>query len=235
MRIVIIMIVALGQIGYGQRLEFDAASIKASREGPASSGWDSHPGRIALRGQTLRRLITIAYRLKDGEVSDGPAWIDKDRFDINAKAATPVGDIQLLAMLQTLLADRFGLVIHHEQKKTKAYGLVMTKGGLKITPVQGKEGHSSNNYDKGRISARGVTMGGLAATLSRLLGSPVSDLTGITGAFDYDVTWPVTEDAFETESSLAAALRDKLGVALEIRKLPVDFIVVDKAMKPIEE
>ena len=81
---------------------FDAASIKPTAEAIGSSGWDTHPGSIVLRGQTLKGLIRSAYELKEDQVSGGPKWLDADRFDINARAVGPAGDPQLLMMLRSL-------------------------------------------------------------------------------------------------------------------------------------
>jgi uncharacterized protein (TIGR03435 family) len=189
-------------------------------------------GSIVLLGQTLKRLIVIAYGTKDNQVSGGPKWLDADRFDINAKAAGAVGDPQLLAMLQTLLADRFHLVMHHEEKVASLYVLVAAKTGLKIHPVEG--GINSMRAGRGRISARGITMAKVADTLSRLISDPISDLTGAQGVFDIQLEWSTDGDATDTMSALSAAMQDQLGLKLELRKVPVDFVVIDNAEKPAE-
>src|ERR1700676_1867622 len=84
-----------------ERPSFEAASIKPSQAAIGSSSWNSHPGSIAIQGQTLKGLIVIAFQLKDDQVSGGPKWLDADRFDINARAAGPAQDAELLPMLQT--------------------------------------------------------------------------------------------------------------------------------------
>jgi uncharacterized protein (TIGR03435 family) len=213
---------------------FDAASIKPSRERIGSSSWDGHPGSIVLRGQTLKSLIAIAYGVKEGQVLGGPKWLDASRFDITARANVPVRDPQLLAMLQTLLSERFRLVVHREKKFDTAYALVTDKRGLKISPVEGGR-RSENNYGRGRISAHGVTMGGLADALSRLIGTTVYDRTGVVGAFDFQLEWPTEGDATDVASVISGVLQDQLGLRLELRKLPVDFLVVDQAEKPTED
>jgi uncharacterized protein (TIGR03435 family) len=214
-------------------LTFEAATIKPSQEPFGSTSWNSHPGSIVLRGQTLKNLIAIAYRIKDAQVTGGPKWLDGDRFDINARAASPVGDSQLLPMLQELLAERFRLVIHREQKPVPGYAMVIAKSGLKIKPVEGGK-ESRDNYGRGRISASGITMAKLADTLSRLLDSPVSDQTGASGVFDIQLEWPTAGDAIDSASELATVLREQTGLVLEGRKLPVDLLVIDQAERPTE-
>jgi uncharacterized protein (TIGR03435 family) len=136
-------------------------------------------------------------------------------------------------MLQTLLADRFQLVIHHEQKVAPAYALVLAKSGLKIKPVEGATGSSSRS-GRGVITAKGLTMAKLADRLSRNLRAPVADLTETPGAFDFKLEWSIEGDKDDLQSSLFAALQSQLGLKLEARKLPIDMIVVDKAEKPSE-
>ena len=209
---------------------FEAAAIKPSKDSSRGISWDSEPGRINLSA-TLKGLITIAYRVKDFQVTGGPKWVDGDRFEINAKAEGPAKDPELLEMLRTLLADRFQLAIHHEQKMAPAYALVVAKSGLKIKAVEGAEGSSSKG-GRGVMTAKGVTMAKLADNLSRNLGAPVADLTETPGAFDFKLEWSVEGDANDAQSALFAALQSQLGLKLESRKLPIDVIVVDKAVKP---
>jgi uncharacterized protein (TIGR03435 family) len=211
---------------------FEAAAIKPSKEAVRGITWDTGPGRIDVRG-TLKGLIWVAYQVKDYQVAGGPKWLDEDRFEINAKAEGAANDPQLLAMLQTLLADRFQLVIHHEQKVAPAYALVLAKSGLKIKPVEGATGSSSRS-SRGVITAKGLTMAKLADRLSRNLGAPVADLTETPGAFDFKLEWSIEGDKDDVQSSLFAALQSQLGLKLESRKLPIDMIVVDKAEKPSE-
>jgi uncharacterized protein (TIGR03435 family) len=210
---------------------FEAATIKPSQDVPGHSGSHSRTGMIVMNGQTLKGLICAAYRVKDYQVSGGPKWIEGERFDINAKAAGAATDSELKDMLQSLLADRFQLVIHHEEKIAPAYVLVLAKSGLKITPVEGTDGTNSNGK-KGQLTVTGMTMPKFAETLSRELKIPVVDLTETSGAYNFKLEWSTEGDENDLRSALFAALQSQLGLKLESRKLPVDMIVVDKAEKP---
>jgi hypothetical protein len=90
---------------------FDAASIKASNAKDESSSWNTRLGYLVMRNQTLNACIRIAYGLKVDQIAGGPKWLDSDRFDIEARATGPAKDPELLAMLQTLLAEGFRLKI----------------------------------------------------------------------------------------------------------------------------
>src|SRR5271163_4625974 len=111
---------------------FEAATIKPSKAQPGRSSTHTRTGMTVLTGKTLKGLICSAYDVKDFQVSGGPKWLDDDRYDINAKAEGAANGRQLDAMLQTLLADRFQLAIHREQKLGPTYALVLVKSGLKI-------------------------------------------------------------------------------------------------------
>jgi len=212
---------------------FEAATIKPSKDAPGHSGSHSRTGMIVLTGQTLKGLVCAAYQVKDFQVTGGPKWIDGDRFDINAKADGAANGSQLKEMLQTLLADRFQLVFHHEEKIAPSYALVLVKSGLKIKPVEGAAGSNSNG-SKGQLTVTGMTMSKFAELLSRELKTPVTDLTATPGAYDFKLEWSTEGDANDMQSALFAALQSQLGVKLESRKLPIDMIVVDRAEKPSE-
>jgi uncharacterized protein (TIGR03435 family) len=212
---------------------FEAATIKPSKAEPGHTSSHSRTGMIMLSGQTLKGLVCSAYQVKDFQVTGGPKWLDQDRYDVNAKAEGAAQGEQLQQMLQTLLADRFQLVIHHEQKIAPAYALVLVKSGLKIKPVEAAEGSNSHGGN-GELTVKGMTMADLANYLSRRVGAPVADLTGTAGAFDYKLVWSTEGDKDDSQAALFSALQSELGVKVESRKLPMDLIVVDKAEKPSE-
>src|ERR1035441_1481836 len=77
-----------------------AAQSAASPTGPAFTVADVHPSpsrlhpgidgrftsdRVVLRDATVTDLIAIAYHVDPSDILGGPAWLDFDRFDINAK------------------------------------------------------------------------------------------------------------------------------------------------------
>jgi uncharacterized protein (TIGR03435 family) len=212
---------------------FEAATIKPSRNEFGNTDSDGHPGSLVIRGMSLKRLIGMAYQVKDFQVTGGPKWLDGDRFDINARAEGPADGPQRLIMLQTLLAERFQLVLHHEQKIAPAYALAVAKSGLKIKPNPDATG-SGTKGSNGKLIATGLTMEQLADRLSRRLGAPVVDVTETPGRFDFKLEWSIEGDAAEVESAFLAAIQSQLGLKLESRKLPIDLIVVDRAEKPSE-
>src|SRR5579864_5140056 len=91
---------------------FEAASIKPTAPSVSGSHWNSTKGRVSMGGQTLKRLVMIAYDLKQYQIEGGPKWFDSERFDINAKLeeadakSAPDSDDPLKAALANLLAER---------------------------------------------------------------------------------------------------------------------------------
>jgi uncharacterized protein (TIGR03435 family) len=87
--------------------------------------------RVDIGFFSLEDLIRTAYKVKSYQIS-GPNWLAGQRFEIQAKMPEGAGKDQVPEMLQTLLADRFGLRLHHEGKEQSVYEMVVAKGGLKI-------------------------------------------------------------------------------------------------------
>lgn len=213
-----------------------------------ASGPPIAPGSCRFGKTTLKEIVAAAYAIPRSEferlIVGGPDWIDKDRFDIEAKADRPLPQEELERMLQTLLADRFGLRLHRETRQVDGYSLVAAKGGAKLKPVE-STAPGRIRTTRGSLTAVGTTMARLAQVLSIPLGQPVVDDTGLTGSYDFMLTW--TPSASETnilsplggstlpdpgEASVFTAMEEQLGLRLQRRKVPADMLVIDAASHP---
>src|SRR5579863_73926 len=120
---------------------FDVASIKPSApvtpamaaSGKIHAGMKITATRVDIGMLSLMDLICKAYDVKQYQVS-GPAWLGAQRFDILAKMPEGATKEQAPQMLQTLLAERFKLKIHRDDKQQPVpiYALVVGKGGPKM-------------------------------------------------------------------------------------------------------
>jgi len=119
--------------------QFEVASIRPhtfTGAGGGRLGVSLSGSRITGSIMTLNRLIIYAYDLKNDQISGGPSWAasSEDVYDIAAKApgeeAPPVDRIRL--MLQSLLAERFKLVVHRETRELPLYELVVARNGSKL-------------------------------------------------------------------------------------------------------
>jgi uncharacterized protein (TIGR03435 family) len=89
------------------------------------------PGRAEFRNVTMDDLLTRAYGVRHEQII-GPSWFGTQRFDIVAKIPSGASREQFLAMLRNLLAERFGLVLHVEQRELPSYALTVDKAGSKL-------------------------------------------------------------------------------------------------------
>jgi uncharacterized protein (TIGR03435 family) len=227
---------------------FEVASVKVSKEPPGSDSSHSTLGRLSMRNMTLRASIGMAYDVKEPQVLGGPKWLDSDRYDIDAKSAGAARGPELRAMLQTLLAERFHVALHRETKTVPGFALVVVKAGLKMPAVE--PGQSNLSTHNGSMTAKKASMTNLASSLSRRLGAPVDDATGLASVFDFKFEIPLQDnhaappsgDNPDAEASdpasfgaaLSHALEDQLGLKLEACKIPVEVLVIDRAEKPVE-
>lgn len=182
----------------------------------------------------------MAYGVADGRdyLLKGPEWMDTENFDISAKFPPGTSEPDTLLMLQRLLDERFKLTLHRESHEFPAYALVIDKYDSKLRPTA-----TPGPY---RFSARGghavgtsVTVAQFADRLSKEVGRQVVDFTGLTGQFDLTLDWkpdqPGNPDTADDRPSIFSALREQLGLKLEPRKVPLDVLIVDAAVKvPVE-
>jgi uncharacterized protein (TIGR03435 family) len=125
--------------------------------------------RLYMGFQSLADLIRIAYRLKAYQIQ-GPDWMSQQRFEIQAKIPEGVPEDKVPEMLQALLAERFKLAIHHDQKELPVYALIVGKNGPKLTeaspepdaPLPDSPGAMSIGTEKGQMK---VVQDGKGGTL----------------------------------------------------------------------
>lgn len=208
------------------------------------------------------------------EISGGPNWMLSDTYDIAAKAEDSAGIAQMAGpMMQALLEERFGLKIHRESKEVPVYFLTVAKGGPKLdptkegscvtidinhppTPVAGQPrpvrcGSQGMSLKDGIVtmSLRGATMGLFAndAALTRVVGRPIIDKTGLTGQFDIHLEFapdtPMGSGEATAPPSRSAALSvgpsifeafQQVGLRLEPGKGSVEILVIDHLERPSE-
>lgn len=238
-------------------LSFEVASVKPAAPCCAPGQWrESKAGvdRIDFPNISLRWCIAFAYRVKEYQIS-GPAWLGSLKFDILAKGSEGTRHEQLPDMMQALLAERFQLQLHHETKEFTVIALGVGKNGPKLKESSlelsggrdgAKIGMSMSATGVGRMEVKEGNMAALANSLSRLLGRPVVDNTGLTGRFDFDLEYSRDDSngmmlmpaasggalpaAPEPGVSIFSSIQ-RLGLKLDAQKVPMDAIVVDRAEK----
>jgi uncharacterized protein (TIGR03435 family) len=210
----------------GQQPAVEVASVKVDQsEGRDGKRDTSSPGTLEFTNSTLQACIRWAYDVRDSQVSGAPGWLNTDRYDILAKAATPnTSGQQERLMLQALLAERFKLQVHRGE--LPAYSLVVGKGGAKLQRTTSD--HSSASDGRGLITDRGVTSAMLATQLSTQLERIVVDKTGLTEKYDLKLEWVPELDADSASGpSVFTAIQEQLGLKLESTKGDVEVLVID--------
>lgn len=224
----------IGALGQSPRT-FEVASIKPSHSSSDESNVDSTKGgRLTCTNVSLKELIRLAFGVKDYQIQGAPGWIDTDRYDIAAKAASPgnTNIEELKSLLRQLLADRFGMTFHRETRELPMYSLVVGKNGPKLTQDNDSP-FTRTRTGCGHLAGTRVTVDVLATMLSRLLEHDVLNRTGLLGKFDFKLDWtpdagpcPAPADAPDLPS-FTAALQEQLGLKLESTKGEAAILIVD--------
>jgi uncharacterized protein (TIGR03435 family) len=238
-----------GLLAQAPELQFEVASLKPSPPGEKGGGIRPAPGgtRYLATGVPLKLLLTVAYRIRDDQISGGPAWMGTDLFDMNAEAERPASMDELHVMLQNLIKERFKLRMHSETKERPVYFLSVDKTGVKTKPHEiGSAGDPwIDQPGFGRLTAKFTPMDYFAWRLSLMLDRPVLDRTGLKGGYDFDLSWTpdlppgfpegglINGQAVDTSGpTIFAALEKQLGLKLEAQRGPFEILVIDHAEKP---
>jgi uncharacterized protein (TIGR03435 family) len=131
----------------------------------------------------------------------------------------------LKPLLQQLLGERLQLKAHGDTKQVKGYALVLGKGQPKLSAAPGPP-HELMILPNG-VSAQGATIADVADLLSRPLGRPVMDKTGLTGTYNVKLSFAPLNDPDSTLPAPSAAIEEQMGLKLESTVVPTKVLVVD--------
>ncbi len=219
----------------------DVHSVPASAN-PVLAGALSGTSRFELHGATMVDLIRFAWNVDASRIAGGPSWLATNRFDIVAATPGPVTREQSAAMLRTLLADRFKLVIRNDTRSIPAFVMTVAKAGPKLkksvaaeksgcaakTAPAPQDGPAAQTY-----VCQGVTMAAFADSLPGIggiyfLGNPlVADQTHLDGAWDFSFQFTPRGLVAVEGTTLFEATEKQLGLHLELGRAPVPVIVVE--------
>ena len=229
---------------------FEVATIKLSATTSRTFRMDT--AQVDLRGFTLRELIKFAWGLQDLDVIDNddllaptPKSAGAQRYDTLAKISGARPDIQtVLVMLRSLLADRFSLITHYEDRPVEVYELITNKprvvkadptrrSSCRLPPIEIVSAAAPifavtcHNTTMAQLAPQLQGMGGLYIT------HPVIDATGLKGAWDFTLSWSpphlvkTTDSDPNPSSTLVEALDKQLGLKLKPVKRSLPVLVVD--------
>lgn len=238
------LLIALPFSAYAQTT-FEVASVRPTKkhvEFERDGQTSVLHGMLRMQDVSVAACIAFAYGMSTSQVV-GPASLKDNRYDITAKGNPDATESQIRQMLQSLLAERFHLTSHHEQKEMRGYVLAVVstspKHPDKFHPSAGNGEVYRQNSASGTV-ARNITMKQFADLLSSPLEGPVADETNLTGQYDLELNFGRYVDLIPTDTSerpsvsyvLNAALKGELGLQITPRKTNFDVIVVDHVEYP---
>jgi bla regulator protein BlaR1 len=232
------------------RQSFEVAAIKPGDPTIQFGGLRIAPGgRFTTNSASLQMLIGFAYDVRNHQIAGGPNWLETAKFTIDAKAGSSVqippglaSNTPIRLMLQSLLANRFRLVVHQEAREQQVYELVVNRGGPKLRDATSSLHARQQGLRMGRGEFTGTAspLSLLVNQLSQQLGRTVIDKTGLTGTYDFTLKWtpdagtqaPDSATAEQSGPSIFTAVQEQLGLKLQSAKGPVEMIVIDHVEKP---
>jgi bla regulator protein blaR1 len=214
--------------------DFNIVSIKANKSGDQQVTMiPQRGGRYTVSNVPLSLLVALAYQpLQRFAMYGMPDWADSERFDIDVRSEGNATREQMNSTLQSLLAKRFRLVVHHEIRQLSVYTLVALKPeqtGWRLVPHPYGPGCSDHSalstptepdpdvgsspapcggflMSSSHLTGHEIPMEMLAAQLSELVGRAVIDRTGLRGTFDLTLEWTAQplSDSPETVAGISS-------------------------------
>ena len=240
---------------------FEVASVKVNKSGTTQANVGMPPNGVNFVNLPLRGIIQLAYGINQPTKLAGvPEWAVTERYDITARAGGPITQEERRLMLQALLADRLKLVARVEKREVSILALMLARGDGKlgknlveskgcIAPSKAAAQEAAptgvetricgpKTGGAGRLILTGVPIQQLTALLGTMLSRTVIDKTGLTGAYDIDITYTPEQPlpagvnipgpaADPNGPSIYTALREQLGLKLESQKDQEEVLVID--------
>ena len=251
----LVVVAAFGALGAAQEQPaaaaakaFEVASVHLNTSGTAQTNINFTPGGVTFTNLPLRAIIQFAYGISQpSRLAGVPDWANSERFDIVAR-----GDVTSLqdrrVKLQALLADRFKLAAHTEQRSLPIYTLVLARSDGKLGPSLrtsvvdcAAQRCGARPGGPGEVNLAGVQMSAFAAMLSITQGRTVVDGTALTGTYDIQLTFAPDTPAGrgadappvpEGRPSIFTALQEQLGLKLQAGNRPEEVLVLDHVVHP---
>jgi uncharacterized protein (TIGR03435 family) len=245
---------------------FDVASIRLNTyDHSGRSHLYSSPEDSQFRAinATAMQLLQFAYALPDSRVLGAPDWLMSAKFDIQAKGdeaadqamhALPneAARLRKRQMVQVLLAERFHLAAHTENRVLPVYELVIDRKGLKFSPSEDGPKHVDTSARSGNttlsITHSSTAMADLAQELSHYVDREVVDKTGLEGIYSITLKFAADDlrapfgarsgnaaaNAADAPPPVFTALPEQLGLALKPAKAPIEVLVIEHIEMPSE-
>ena len=219
--------------------DFEVVTVKPGDPDDKFDVMTTRGRHIVIRNKTVEAMVRLAYGVQRSQIVSAPEWTRTDRFDIDG-----VPDVdgqpnmkQFQVLVQKVLAERFGLKSHQEQREMTVFALAVAKDGPKMAASKGDPNGLPDNEGMGGNGRQirkytNVSMSDLALMLQLHADRPVVDQTGVKGRYDFKMQWTVDEaqstDA-DAPPGLFTAIQEQIGLKLEPAKAPVEKSLGDRS------
>jgi uncharacterized protein (TIGR03435 family) len=223
--------------------DWEVATVRPNVSGITSNRIRINGRHVTIENETVARMMLIGYGVQKDQLIGLPDWARTTGWDIDGVTdVAGVPDLrQFQTMVRKIIEERFGLVLHHEQRVMEVFALRVAKGGPKLKAATGGADAFPDRVDRrsaGQLAStfKNTSMHDFVLMALGDRDRPVVDETGLTGKYDFQLTWDDAESATPTDDSAApglfTALQEQLGLKLEPVKAPADVLVVDKLERP---
>jgi uncharacterized protein (TIGR03435 family) len=226
------------QSAAGTKFEYEVASIKLNKSDGEMARIIYSPDSLSITNISLAQIIRDTYGLEEGQLTGTPAWLDSERYDIEAKMAPSVADeLRKLgnedrraarqSMFQEILADRLKFVIHRETKELPIYALVVAKNGPKLHEAKpgdtypngikgpnGVAGAGMMRMGPGEMTAQGLSMTAVVRLLAMQLHRKVVDKTSLSGNYDFKLHWTPDDAGLSVKDVTDSTTSDTSGPSI---------------------
>jgi uncharacterized protein (TIGR03435 family) len=233
----------------------EVATIKPSTPGRPGKLFTFQGSSFRTFNTNMNDLVALAYGVHAKQIINAPPWFGTELFDIDGKPDVPgrPNMKQMAVLVQKLLAERFGLKFHHEQRELSVYAIRVASGGPKMT-VSTSGANDPSGFGLrgfGDLVVRNMTMTMFATWMqSGVMDKPVVDLTELKDRYDFNLKWtpddsqfaqfrgtngPMTPPAGDNPNAppgLYTAVQEQLGLKFDATKAPDDVIVIDHVDHP---
>lgn len=234
---------------------YEVVSIRPSPVGQAASHIGPGPqGGVGTENTSAMQLLTFAYDVRSYQFVDVPSWVWSEHYDVSLTPDKPEKGLGAAApsrseadgffsrsrqRMQAVLRDRFGLMLRAERRTMPIYTLKVASNGHKLS-VADPTLMPTIDADEGRMKATAASLKMLAVFLSSTVDRPVTDETGLSGSYNFNLQWsadlvtsgPNGPDRGAAGPSIFTALSEQLGLRLDATRGAVPVYVIEKIERP---
>lgn len=233
---------------------FEVATIKPAKPTPDGKNFDFEGRHLTAVDIDVDDLISLGYRIHTRQIIGAPEWFNSELFDVDGIPDVPgePNEKQMGILFQKLLADRFALKFHHEQRELSVFAITVDKGGPKMTLSAAGPNDADDDFNftrLGNLTVRNMSMTDFAQWMqASVTDRPIVDRTGLKDRYDFKLKWTPDDSEFAQFRSsgelvrkrnnpngpppLDVAMRQQVGLRIDTVKAMVDVIVIDHVEHP---